>query len=226
MKIGRSRILVGILALTVATGFLPGCGGGDGPITNDDPGLNDVNVIDAFGDSITQGGECNCAPYPGRVSILTGKVVVNSGIGGSRISSGVSRVQSVINNTRPGFMVILYGVNDVIHGGNMGNVAAGLTQIVQICRQNNVVPILATYPIPILGHSIFAGGTASLNVSIRAIASSEGVKLVDLEYEFADPSANSSFNINYADPTLMMPDGLHPNDAGTQIIAISVADLF
>jgi len=226
MKTQTIRLAVSALSVVAMLGMLVGCGGGDSALTNNDPGINDVNAIDAFGDSLTQGGECRCAPYPGRTSALIGKIVYNSGAGGSRIASGVSRVQSTINKFHPGFMFILYGINDVIHGGNLANVAGGLSQIVAVCKQNNVVPVLATYPIPIKGHSLFAGGTKGLNENIRAIAEAEGIKLVDLEQEFALPDAADIFNIASTDPALMGPDGLHPNDAGTQIMAMAFADLF
>jgi len=222
------RIHLIVLALLIAIGLLvlAGCGGGGSALENNDPGINDVSKVDAFGDSLTQGEQCNCAPYPGRTSALIAKIVYNSGQGGSRIASGVSRVQSTINQYHPGFMLILYGINDVIHGGNVANIAGGLSQIVNICRQNNVVPVLATYPIPIKGHSLFAGGTKGLNENIRALASSAGVSLVDLEREFANPDGVSEFGFAYADPSLIMPDGLHPNDMGTQIMAMAFADLF
>jgi lysophospholipase L1-like esterase len=226
MKTRTIRLVVIAVSILLGLAGLAGCGGGDSALENSDPGINDVSKVDAFGDSVTGGGQCNCAPYPGRTSAEIGKIVYNSGKGGSRISSGVSRTQSTINQYHPGFMLILYGVNDVIHGGNVANVAAGLNQIVNICRQNNVVPVLATYPIPIKGHSLFAGGTAGLNENIRALASSAGVPLVDLEREFADPNGVSNFGFVYADPSLMMPDGLHPNDMGTQIMALAFADLF
>jgi len=221
----RTIYLVALaVSIAVGLGALAGCGGGDSALENNNPGINDVNKIVALGDSFTQGGNCDCAPYPGRCSILTGKIVYNSGSPGSQIASGVSRTQSTINQYHPGFMFILYGVNNVIHGGNVGTVAGGLHQIVQICKQNNVVPVLATYPIPIKGHSLYAGGTASLNENIRALAAAEGIKLVDLEREFSD--GESDFGFSYSNPALLMPDGLHPNDAGTQIVAMSFADLF
>lgn len=218
------RLVVSAVFIAIGLGVLAGCGGGDSALENKDPGVNDVNTVVALGDSITQGGNCDCAPYPSRCSTLTGKTVYNCGSPGSQIASGVSRTQSTINQYHPGFMFILYGINNVIHGGNIGNVAGGLSQIVQICKQNNVVPVLATYPIPIKGHSLYAGGAAGLNANIRALAAAEGIKLVDLEYEFSD--GESDFGFAYSDPALLMPDGLHPNDAGTQIIAASFADLF
>ena len=227
MTTRRARFSVSNLAAVFLIGLLAGCGDdGDSSLTNSNPGINDLNVVVAFGDSITQGSECACVPYPARLSGLIGKVVYNTGVGGSNASANVGRTQQAINKYRPAFMIILYGVNDVIHGDATEGIAAALAQMVLICKQNNVVPVLMTYPRPILGHNLFAGGTVSLNRSIRALASAEGIRCVDLEREFSAGPDPIYPEWPMTDATLMGPDGLHPNDAGTQVIALACADLF
>jgi acyl-CoA thioesterase I len=211
--------LVGSAMATVAVCvFWAGCGGGDSALSNDNPGDNDLNKVVAFGDSITAGSICPCVSYPSRLSGLIGKTVYNAGVGGSKAEGNVGRTQSVIDNYHPAYMLILYGVNDVITGNGIDGIVGALAQMVSICKQNNVVPVLATYPEPIEDHFVFAGGTLALNSSIRSLASSEGIKCVDLEAEFMGD--------NGPDFSLYMPDGLHPNDAGTQIMTMAFADLF
>lgn len=227
MTTRRARFSVPNLAAVFLIGLLAGCGDdGDSSLTNSNPGINDLNVVVAFGDSITQGSECACVPYPARLSGLIGKIVYNTGVGGSNASANVGRTQQAINKYHPAFMIILYGVNDVIHGDATEGIAAALAQMVLICKQNNVVPVLMTYPRPILGHNLFAGGTVSLNRSIRALASAEGIRCVDLEREFSAGPDPIYPEWPMTDATLMGPDGLHPNDAGTQVIALACADLF
>ena len=227
MTTRRARFSVPNLAAVFLIGLLAGCGDdGDSSLTNSNPGINDLNVVVAFGDSITQGSECACVPYPARLSGLIGKIVYNTGVGGSNASANVGRTQQAINKYHPAFMIILYGVNDVIHGDATEGIAAALAQMVLICKQNNVVPVLMTYPRPILGHNLFAGGTISLNRSIRALASAEGIRCVDLEREFSAGPDPIYPEWPMTDATLMGPDGLHPNDAGTQVIALACADLF
>ena len=227
MTTRRARFSVPNLAAVFLIGLLAGCGDdGDSSLTNSNPGINDLNVVVAFGDSITQGSECACVPYPARLSGLIGKIVYNTGVGGSNASANVGRTQQAIDKYHPAFMIILYGVNDVIHGDATEGIAAALAQMVLICKQNNVVPVLMTYPRPILGHNLFAGGTVSLNRSIRALASAEGIRCVDLEREFSAGPDPIYPEWPMTDATLMGPDGLHPNDAGTQVIALACADLF
>lgn len=202
------------LALSSVCVLLAACGGGGGGLSNKDPGNNDVGVVAAFGDSITQGNQCACAPYPARLGPMIGKSVPNFGIGGSTAEDNVGRTQSVIDQCRPGFMLILYGVNDVIHAHGIGTIIAALDQMVEICKSNHVVPVLATYPRPITNHAVFGPRTRVLNEQIRSLASSKGIHCVDLYNEFD------------ANPDLYEPDGLHPNDAGTQLMTLAFADLF
>ncbi len=202
-------------AILALGGLLAGCGSeGEDKLENPNPGRNDVNVVVAFGDSITHGGDCPCTPYPARLAELIGKTVVNSGKQGSQAVRNVNRTQSVIDQYHPGFMLILYGINDIIQSKQAVSIRKALADMVAICKQNNVVPVLATYPEPIDSHALFAGGTLVLNQEIRALAEMEGLRCVDLEREFD------------ANPDLYMEDGLHPNDAGTQIMALAFADLF
>lgn len=204
-----------VMTLVALCGFWTGCdSGGSSGLTNKDPGNNDLNTVVAFGDSITQGNHCPCASYPSRLNGMVDKRFINSGIAGSRVKEGVSRAPSVIRAHQPAFFLILYGVNDVIHGSDPSAIINGLSQMVAICRENNVVPVLATYPMPITDHGVFAGPTLVLNAEIRTLAKTVGVRYVDLEREFE------------ANPAFYLRDGLHPNDAGTQVIAMAFADLF
>jgi lysophospholipase L1-like esterase len=204
-----------VLAIGLLCGLISGCGGsGDGALSNGNPGSNDLNTVVAFGDSITSGSSCPCSSYPTRLSGMIGKSVVNTGIGGSKATDNAGRAQAVIDSYHPAFMLILYGVNDVITGESQDGILAALGQMVSICKQNNVVPVLATYPDLIGDHAVFSPGTLSLNAGIRSLAGAEGIRCVDLETEFN------------ADPTLYEDDGLHPNDAGTQIMAMAFADQF
>ncbi len=226
MNAQRLRLSISFLSTCLLVGLLGGCGGGDEPLSNDNPGVNNLDVVVAFGDSITQGSECRCVPYPARLSAAIGKIVYNTGVGGSQAQSSVGRTQSAINKYHPAFMLILYGVNDVIMGSNVNSILGALGQMVNICKQNNVVPVLATYPVPIAGHKLFAYNTIMLNNGIRTIAAANGIRCVDLESEFSNGSDALNPNWVTTNPLLMQSDGLHPNDTGTQVMAMAFADEF
>ncbi len=196
--------------------FLAGCsgGGGGGGLQNKDPGDNDLNVVVAFGDSITNGSECDCAPYPRRLAQIIGKSVLNTGVSATRAIDSVDRTQEAIDKYQPAFMLILYGVNDIIVSSEVDAIVDALRQMVGICEANQVVAVLATYPEPIEGRALFAPRTLLLNEGIRNLAKELGLKCVDLEQEFA------------ANPEFYESDGLHPNNEGTQLMALAFADLF
>lgn len=211
------RLSAIMLCAALASGFLAaGCGGdGGGGLSNDDPGDNNLNVVMAFGDSLTAGEEKPA--YPSILSGLIGKNVTNDGIYGSTAASGAGRCSSVIANRKGAFMLILYGVNDILRGVG-GNAVASLDSIITTCKNNHVVPVLATYPVPTKEHKIYASEVQRLNRSIRDLASQHGITCVDLEQEFDDRDD--------PDDSLYMEDGLHPNAAGNQIMALAFADIF
>ena len=213
------RLSAFILGAALAGGLVSaGCGGGGGGggLSNDDPGDNDLNVVMAFGDSLTAGE--SQPPYPEILSGLIGKTVTNDGVYSSTAAAGASRCSSIISKRKGAFMLILYGINDLLYGRSTSEIKSSLESIVTTCQNNHVVPVLATYPIPINSHEIYAGSTYRLNSAIRELASTYSIKYVDLEKEFRDGST--------PDSSLYMDDGLHPNAEGNQIMALAFADLF
>lgn len=212
----NARAIVRLARFALLPLLLAGCGDGDsgGGLRNRNPGANDVGVVVAFGDSITQGSACDCVPYPARLAGPIGKTVVNVGVGGSLAVENVERTQAAIDRFRPGFMLILYGVNDVIHSYDAAAIGDSLAQMVRICKDNQVVPVIATYPAPIQNYLGFTPRVLELNARIRSLAREQKIRCVDLEKEFA------------AEPGLYEADGLHPSDAGTQVVALAFADLF
>jgi len=188
--------------------FWNGCEGGG---SSHDFGSNDSNVAVCMGDSITalEGG--NSTTYPALLAASTGMTVYNEGSGGATSSDGAGKISSVLSSYKPGYVLILYGANDVISGTGEDDCIANLRSIITAAKNNKSVPVVATLT-PMYGsHSIFDGSTKTLNVKIRQLASEEGCSVADLESAFGTDS--SYFN----------GDGLHPNDAGLKIIADTFA---
>jgi lysophospholipase L1-like esterase len=214
--------LFALLALLGGCSFLDG----DDTLENSNPGNNDQNVVAAFGDSITQGNRCPCAPYPARLSPMIGKTVVNAAIHGTTARASIGRTQAVINSTHPAFMLILYGINDMIHSHGVPSTLDALDQMVLICKQNQVLPVLATYPVPVKSYRLFAYNIIALNQGIRDLSKRHGIRCVDLEREFALPPDPADPGNVTSPEELFTGEGLHPNEAGTQIMALAFADLF
>lgn len=196
---GSALVLLGLL----------GCesGGGGNPWSDYDFGANNSVVCLALGDSITAGNS-----YIPTLAAMLQKTIVNDAIPGSETSVGVDLVHPGLDATRPGFLIILYGVNDLIMGYSETAAINNLRYIVQAAKDNKTAPIIATLT-PVTGSYIgLKSGIQRLNAAIRQMAAEEGATLVDLEEA-----------LNW-DPAYISSDGLHPSAAGNDVIAATFAD--
>lgn len=191
-----------------ALSFVPlGCdhddGGGSGGW---DFGGNDPNLVVCLGDSITQGYRCVGAPYPSRLAAYSGKTVLNYGVGGAGASHGVSRTGAALAR-KPGHVCILFGANDCIAKTPAASSTESLRRIVRACKANKSRPIVAT-PTPTSGFYMGCNPRLkALSAAIRTMAKEEGVPCVDLNGAFGDGEG------------LLVDDGLHMTDAGSDLIA-------
>lgn len=202
-------------ALLVVIFALQGCehgGGGGGIADGHDFGENDPNVYVAMGDSITHGYGAS-VPYPAVLSSMLGKTVINKGVDGAKASAGLSAVNGVLSTYKPGFLLILYGANDIIYSNDPAQVTELLRAIIRAAKENKTIPVIATCTPQITEHAVYNPGIISLNVRIRSMAAEEGVKVVDLESSFA------AHNEYYTS------DGLHPNNTGHSVIAADFFDV-
>lgn len=182
-----------------------------------DFGANDANVYVAFGDSITEGAlldDPGTQGYVSKLAVLLGKTVVNEGVGGSSTYDGVDWVHGVLDDHRPGFLLIYYGVNDLIASYDEEDAAANLRSIIQAARDNKTLPVIATLT-PVEGeHGAWSSGVDRLNALIRQLAAELDVPLVDL---------NEAFGVTAS--TYLLSDGLHPNALGHTLIADTFYDV-
>jgi lysophospholipase L1-like esterase len=126
---------------------------------------------------------------------------------------GAELVNDILNDYKPGFLLILFGVNDLIMGYGEDEAIANLRLIVQAAINNKTIPVIATLT-PVSGeHHMVASGVERLNVMIRQMASEMNVALVDLDAAF-------NWNANY-----LQSDGLHPNALGYELMAATFYDV-
>ena len=194
-----------LIALLVS--ITAGCEGD----SSDDVGDNDPNLVACVGDSLTMGYNSEGVPYPRRLAAITGKTVLDFGVGGQTSSYGVSVISPVLSR-KPGYVCILFGSNDVILQKDTAGTINNLRYIIQACKANKTIPVIATIPPMILEHRIFNSGAGRLNESIRQLAKEEGVRLVDLWNAFGDGTG-------YLNPN----DGLHFTNSGGDLVANSFA---
>lgn len=204
MNLRASRYIEWMLILFLAA-VMAGCDDDNG---HHDFGDNNPDLYVAMGDSITSGlGYSSEEPYPARLSSALGKTVINNGHGGDTSSDGAGDVNSVLSTHNPGYLLILYGANDIICGYGTDHIIANLREIIQAAKANQTIPVIATLTPAFGSHAYMAGAINDLNSQIRQMAAEEGVSVADL---------NSAFGENSA---YMLSDGLHPNDEGAELIA-------
>jgi lysophospholipase L1-like esterase len=209
-----------LAALTLIVSLWSGCGGkgssSSGPTTLNpslDFGQNNPSIYSAFGDSITEGverigGRSGVTPnsYPAVLEGLLHRLdpaaqVLNRGVGGETTFEGAARVRGVLTSDHPGFILILEGTN------NLGDpLVSDLRAMVRQAKANKTVPLVATIPPQFESNADKNRLIQAANGGIVAMAAQEGIPLVDLYSALQDRS-------------LFSDDGLHPNDAGYQVMA-------
>ena len=160
----------------------------------------------AMGDGITYGSVYDIVPWPPRLDSLleAGKSVVNAGKSGSRVAYGTSKVNQLLQGYDPGYLLILYGTNDLGVGNPIDYIIGELRKIILAAKANGTVPVVGTLP-PIFNGN--GSGQSTLNSRIRQLASEQGIQCADV---------SAAFNNNR---NLIMDDGLHPTSTGQQLIA-------
>ena len=180
-----------------------------------------ARVIAGLGDSITTGGVCvpnswlDNMEY--RLNQSIGMVtILNRSIGGTKAIWGEEVIESVIRETMPEFILILFGANDAVDPGNCDppygcDVAGHLREMIRISRMYGVIPIISTVlPVNPEGwHSYHQFRVDSYNEEIRQMAEEEQVDLVDTNA--------AAWSYGYL-PDLFCDWG-HPNAIGTDLIA-------
>jgi lysophospholipase L1-like esterase len=215
LSVGRG--VLGAVVIAASALVWGGCepfgggGGGGGLGSGHDFGDNDPNVIAALGDSITAGGiPAGVTPYPPMLASMTGKRVVNAGVGGQTAGQARGRVGGLLSKYKPGYLVILLGSNDAIDDLSTADTIAALRAIIQAAKANKTIPVLCTLP-PVTGpHGAYSGGVDSRNRAIPQLGSEEGVKVVKPGVGVGDLSS----------------DGLHPLQSGQDKIAKAFANAF
>jgi lysophospholipase L1-like esterase len=159
-------------------------------------GANNPDLVVAFGDSLTEGVlgspcDCNAArPYPAGLDGLLapthpGIFVANRGKGGEQTDGGLVRFQQMLLADRPGFVLIMEGTNDAIHGEPPSAIVARLRAMVQMAKTNFTIPILGLIP-PNLREQT-EGIIDAVNAQLPGVAAAEDVLLVDTFSPLLDP---------------------------------------
>ncbi len=189
-------------------------------------------VIVALGDSITYGTRAGrlgrAVPWTAVLARRLDLSVLNAGIPGNTVVTpdcrrcGVPAIRRLSDDvlTAPGIrtLIVLEGINDVIHGAHAGAIIAGLRQIAARAHARGVRVIAGTllpYDRCKWYHPRGEGVRVAVNAWIRATRAFDGV--IDFARLMADPRDPLRLN-----PAYDSGDGLHPNAVGYRVMGDAV----
>jgi lysophospholipase L1-like esterase len=141
--------------------------------------------------------------------------LINEGLGGEKATESVSRFREALDTHRPEAVLVMHGVND-LNGVDEGRVQAAvdaLEELVKAAKDEGATTFVAT--LPPLGPGGKAGCPECVdpyNDRIRAMVSAKGAVLVDVHEAWGTRT------------DLMGADGIHPTEAGYEVIATQFFD--
>lgn len=130
------------------------------------------------------------------------------GPGGAKADHGARRVSRVLDQHNPDVLTIMYGAINISQK-NTGTYISDMRLMIQEAKRREVTVVIGNL-LPMSGERAhLQGDVIRLNQDLARLASQENVMLVDLFNEFTGPAATERF-----------PDGRHPDEDGTQMVAI------
>jgi lysophospholipase L1-like esterase len=223
-----TRLIKLFLILTTTVLSLPDAIA-DGSSAQDVTGDGQVSVL-AFGDSITYGvGDGNRTGiyieeldevgdprgYPLRLSSSGSWVVSNGGSPGERlINSGLERFVDLVVGTDVDTVIMMEGSNDAVHRIEGGEYRAAVQRLINVARAEGKQMVLATIVPPTGTKDDLLPYTNLYSRIIRDLGIINDLKVADVEQRFLTdcPDLRSCSLLN-------LPEGLHPNTAGYDVLA-------
>jgi acyl-CoA thioesterase-1 len=170
-----------------------------------------------LGDSLTEGhGIPSNKAYPQLVKKrfkkdLGKKInILNLGVSGSTTSSGLSRLKWILSQKKIDIMVIALGANDGLRGVPLKKSRANLEQIIRYGLKKNLRIILVGMKIPPNYGEEYRLGFEKIFLEMAKIP-----KVKFIPFLLKDVAGIKKLNL---------PDGIHPNEKGHQIVAKTVFD--
>lgn len=193
--------------------------------TNED----EIISVVGFGDSISYGrgdgyevGEFVDSPaipgasegYLKRVRELAGLATQNASDPGEFFTTdGILRFPSVVVNSSSDIVAILEGTNDTGIGVSSGDYRQELQKAINITKVTGKTPVLFTLLPPCCSRSGREPFTRDYSQMVRYVAGINNIKIADIERAW-DSTCSSIASCHLYN----IPDGLHPNTAGYDVI--------
>ena len=174
-------------------------------------------IILALGDSLTAG--YNIAKKDSYPQLLQNQLnqnfknihtrVINAGISGSTTSSALARLKQYIERKKMIHILILaLGANDGLRGLPISNIKTNLNKTIQLAIDHNIKVLLAGMKLPISHGEKYR---TSFEKIFQDLAQQHHISFIPFLLQKTA-----------AQPHLNLPDGIHPNEQGHQMIAQTI----
>ncbi|HYC00952.1 MAG TPA: arylesterase [Candidatus Limnocylindrales bacterium] len=171
-------------------------------------------LVVCLGDSLTEGyGLPPEQAYPAlvekelRASGYPHIEVVNAGVSGSTSASAVARLKWQLRR-KPDILLLALGANDGLRGIDLSQTKKNLAEAIDLAKDNGVVVLLAGMLLP---PNYGRDYTQTFQKMYTDLAREKNVALLPFLLEGVA-----------ADSTKNLPDGVHPNASGYEIVARNV----
>lgn len=162
----------------------------------------DVTVV-ALGDSITWGYP-DGKSWTATVARETGLNIINKGISGNKLGDMFARLDQDVLRIAPQICLIMGGTNDVFKGLSVDEMIENLEHMTAELERHNIMPVIGL-PVP-LG---WAGSEKKLQ-DLRKRIRQMPYLIIDFAADFKRPQQEFR---------KLVPDGIHPEGEGKQIMA-------
>lgn len=206
----KKQTYIKLTALLLLAGFIVSASSVRGQLTN---------TTLCLGDSLTAGN------YPLYLQALIVTPTTNGGYAGDTIDQIEARWNSTYSNSGFTYAVILAGINDVKADTAAATIETNLNELWTHVKNGTGRHLIVCTLTPFNGSSEYTAPRQevleTVNTWINETAPTLGYTVIDLYTALGDP----------ADPTKLNPaydsgDGLHPNDAGLNVMAREIATAY
>ncbi len=154
---------------------------------------------------------------------------VNAGVGGDRSSAAVSRVQKDVIDQNPTVVTICFGMNDAayrptVDPAGLKTFSDGMKQIISMIREKTKarIVLLTTTCCDDKVNKNLAGYNKTLEAFVdetKKIGEAEKLPVIDLHHPLlAQLEKGQAVNPAFT----LIPDGVHPNEAGHTLMANTI----
>jgi len=131
--------------------------------------------------------------------------VINLSVSGETTSGGLSRLNQVLNSTKPDYLLLELGGNDALRGYPPKKISSNLLEMIKIADSSNIKVLLMQIRIPPNYGSRYQKAFESIYLTIASETSA-----ILLPFMLEEVALNKD---------LMLPDGIHPKASAQPLIA-------